>query len=171
MSSRQVAGRPRDLAEAERDIRSRAGDQQLDFTAMMTVWYVYRAANVVRTSLERAVLASEDLSWAAFTVLFVLWVWGDQQTRHLAETAGVTKGTLTGVLKTLEKRGLVKRRGHHGDGRLVLVALEPAGLAVIERLFPAFNQRQTEIGAALSDAEKDQLAGLLRTVIRSLEAD
>ena len=32
------------------------------------------------------------------------WVWGDQQTRHLAAEAGVTKGTLTGVLKTLEKR-------------------------------------------------------------------
>ena len=45
-------------------------------------------------------------------MLFVLWIWGDQQTRHLAEEAGVTKGTLTGVLKTLEKRGLARRRAH-----------------------------------------------------------
>ena len=72
---------------------------------MAAVSNIYRAANVIRNHMERQVLADEDLSWAAFTVLFVLWIWGDQQTRHLAAEAGVTKGTLTGVLKTLEKRG------------------------------------------------------------------
>ena len=38
-----------------------------------------RAANVIRNHLEQKVLADEELSWAAFTVLFVLWIWGDQQ--------------------------------------------------------------------------------------------
>ena len=72
---------------------------------MAAVSNIYRAANAIRNHMEQKVLADEDLSWAAFTVLFVLWIWGDQQTRHLAAEAGVTKGTLTGVLKTLEKRG------------------------------------------------------------------
>jgi MarR family transcriptional regulator, organic hydroperoxide resistance regulator len=71
---------------------------------MAAVSDIYRAANVIRHHMEQKVLADEDLSWAAFTVLFVLWIWGDQRTRHLAAEAGVTKGTLTGVLKTLEKR-------------------------------------------------------------------
>jgi MarR family transcriptional regulator, organic hydroperoxide resistance regulator len=115
------------------------------------------------------VLADEDLSWAAFTVLFVLWIWGDQQTRHLAAEAGVTKGTLTGVLKTLEKRGLARRRGHDSDGRLVLVSLEPKGLDVIERLFPAFNQGEALVSAGLTGDEKDQLASLLRRIIRTVE--
>jgi len=119
--------------------------------------------------MERTVLAGEDLSWAAFTVLFVLWIWGDQQTRHLAEEAGVTKGTLTGVLKTLEKRGLARRRGHDADGRLVLVALEPKGLKVIERLFPDFNKGEAEVSAVLTEDEKSQLASLLRKMIRSVE--
>jgi DNA-binding MarR family transcriptional regulator len=119
--------------------------------------------------MERQILAGEDLSWAAFTVLFVLWIWGDQQTRHLADEAGVTKGTLTGVLKTLEKRGLTRRRAHDDDGRLVLVSLEPKGAAVIERLFPAFNQGEASVSACLTEDEKDQLAALLRTIIRSVE--
>jgi MarR family transcriptional regulator, organic hydroperoxide resistance regulator len=119
--------------------------------------------------MERTVLASEDLSWAAFTVLFVLWIWGEQQTRHLAEEAGVTKGTLTGVLKTLEKRGLAKRRAHAGDGRLVLVSLEPKGLGVIERLFPEFNLGEATVSAALTQDEKGELAALLRKIIRSVE--
>jgi MarR family transcriptional regulator, organic hydroperoxide resistance regulator len=81
----------------------------------------------------------------------------------------VTKGTLTGVLKTLEKRGLARRRGHDEDGRLVLVSLEPAGRDVIERLFPAFNAGEALVSASLSEREKNQLATLLRTIIRTVE--
>ena len=169
MPRRLAAGSARDLVRAERDIRNRIGDQHLDFAAMAAVSNIYRAANVVRNHMERKVLADEDLSWAAFTVLFVLWIWGDQQTRHLAAEAGVTKGTLTGVLKTLEKRGLARRRAHDADGRLVLVSLEPKGLGVIERLFPAFNMGETFVSASLTEQEKNQLASLLRKIIRSVE--
>jgi MarR family transcriptional regulator, organic hydroperoxide resistance regulator len=166
-----ATGSASDLVRAERDIRARIGEQHLDFAAMAAVSNIYRAANVVRNHLERKVLADEDLSWAAFTVLFVLWIWGDQQTRHLAEEAGVTKGTLTGVLKTLEKRGLARRRAHAEDGRLVLVSLEPKGEAVIERLFPAFNEGEAQVSTALTEREKGQLASLLRKIIRSVEED
>src|SRR5262249_48940832 len=103
MPRRLAASNASDLMQAERDIRARIGDRQLDFAAMAAVSNIYRAANVIRNHMERKVLADEDLSWAAFTVLFVLWIWGEQQTRDLAAEAGVTKGTLTGVLKTLEK--------------------------------------------------------------------
>jgi MarR family transcriptional regulator, organic hydroperoxide resistance regulator len=171
MPRRLAAESAGDLVRAERDIRARIGEQHLDFAAMAAVSNIYRAANVVRNHMERKVLADEDLSWAAFTVLFVLWIWGDQQTRHLAEEAGVTKGTLTGVLKTLEKRGLARRRTHEQDGRLVLVSLEPKGQAVIERLFPAFNMSEAHVSAALSEREKAQLAALLRKIIRQAEAD
>ena len=157
--------------QAEHDIRGRIGDQHLDFAAMAAVSNIYRAANVIRNHMERKILADEDLSWAAFTVLFVLWIWGDQQTRYLAAEAGVTKGTLTGVLKTLEKRGLVRRHAHESDGRLVLVSLEPKGRGVIERLFPAFNMGEAFVSGSLSEQEKEQLASLLRTIIRSVEED
>jgi len=169
MSRRLAAGSATDLVRAERDIRGRIGDQSLDFAAMAAVSNIYRAANVIRNHMERHVLAGEDLSWAAFTVLFVLWIWGDQQTRHLAAEAGVTKGTLTGVLKTLEKRGLARRRAHDADGRLVLVSLEPKGLAVIERLFPAFNQGEAFVSNGLTEHDKHQLASLLRKIIRPIE--
>ena len=162
MPRRFAIGSAQDLVQAERDIRARVGDSELDFAAMAAVSNIYRAANAIRNHMEQKVLADEDLSWAAFTVLFVLWIWGDQQTRHLAAEAGVTKGTLTGVLKTLEKRGLARRRGHDADGRLVLVSLEPKGQDVIERLFPAFNRGEAQVSTGLTGREKDQLASLLR---------
>ncbi|HET9896141.1 MAG TPA: MarR family transcriptional regulator [Streptosporangiaceae bacterium] len=170
MSRRLAADSASDLVRAELQIRDRIGEQPLDFAAMAAVSNIYRAANVIRNHMERKVLADEDLSWAAFTVLFVLWIWGDQQTRHLAAEAGVTKGTLTGVLKTLEKRGLARRRGHDADGRLVLAGLEPKGIAVIERLFPAFNEGEALVSGGLTEDEKEQLARLLRKIIRSAEA-
>src|SRR6201981_833042 len=160
MPRRFALGNDQDLVQAERDIRARIGDSELDFAAMAAVSNIYRAANAIRNHMERKVLADEDLSWAAFSVLFVLWIWGDQQTRHLAEEAGVTKGTLTGVLKTLEKRGLTRRRAHDADGRLVLGSLEPKGAAMIERLFPAFNMGEASVSSALTEQEKAQLAGL-----------
>jgi MarR family transcriptional regulator, organic hydroperoxide resistance regulator len=173
MPPRLAIGNERDLVQAEQDIRAKiAGSgHELDLVAMAAVSNIYRAANAIRYHMERNVLAEADLSWAAFTVLFVLWIWGDQQTRHLAAEAGVTKGTLTGVLKTLEKRGLARRRAHGGDGRLVLVSLEPKGLGVIERLFPAFNAGEASVSAPLTTAEKEQLAVLLRKIIRPLEAE
>src|ERR1041385_8233155 len=170
MPRRFATGNAQDLVQAERDIRARIGESELDFAAMAAVSNIYRAANAIRNQLEQQVLADEDLSWAAFTVLFVLWIWGDQQTRHLAAEAGVTKGTLTGVLKTLEKRGLARRRGHEEDGRLVVGSLEPMGLAVIARLFPACNEGEAGVSSALTEDEKNQLAALLRKIIRSTES-
>ena len=169
MPRRFALGSDQDLVQAEEDIRSRIGDHALDFAAMAAVSNIYRAANAIRNHMERHVLAEEDLSWAAFTVLFVLWIWGDQQTRHLAAEAGVTKGTLTGVLKTLEKRDLAQRRGHEEDGRLVMVTLRPRGREVIEHLFPAFNTGEAYVSSSLTPEEKEHLAFLLRKIIRSVE--
>jgi DNA-binding MarR family transcriptional regulator len=171
MPPRLAIGNDRDLVQAEQDIRAKIADaeHELDFVAMAAVSNIYRAANAIRHHMERNVLAEANLSWAAFTVLFVLWIWGDQQTRHLAAEAGVTKGTLTGVLKTLERRGLAKRRGHDEDGRLVLVSLEPKGLEVIEHLFPAFNAGEAYVSSSLTGVEKEQLAYLLRKIIRAVE--
>lgn len=72
MSRRLAADSASNLVQAERDIRSRIGGQPLDFAAMAAVSNIYRAANVVRNHLERQILAGEDVSWAAFTVLFVI---------------------------------------------------------------------------------------------------
>lgn len=32
-----------------------------------------------------------DLTWTAFVVLWVVWVWGESETRHVAEEAGLVR--------------------------------------------------------------------------------
>ena len=152
------------ILEAERDIRSRLGDRPLDFDALLAVSNIYRAANAVRNRMEREILAPAGLSWGGFTILFVLWVWGDRETGKLAEDCALAKGTLSGMLQTLERIDLVSRSKHPDDGRKVRVHLEPAGLETIESLFPTFNEYEARFTERLDNDERHELARLLRLV-------
>ncbi len=164
-----------DLLRAERDVDARLAavgiDVDLDFASMAVVANVFRVATTARSHLERTVLADVGLSFTAFTVMWVLWVWGEMETRDLALDAGISKGALSGVVATLERRELVVRRRVPGDGRLVRVAATPAGDALMATLFARFNEGETRVVAALDDAEARQLAHLLRKILRSMEAD
>jgi DNA-binding MarR family transcriptional regulator len=152
------------VLEAERDIRNRLGDRPLDFDAMLAVSNIYRAATAVRNRMEREVLTPAGLTWGGFTILFVLWVWGDRETGELARDCGVARGTLSGMVSTLEKLGLARRWRHPEDGRKVVVGLEKAGLEEIERLFPAFNAHEAMFTERLDARERRELARLLRLV-------
>lgn len=152
------------VLEAERDIRARLGDRPFDFEALLAVSNIYRAANAVRNRMERDVLGPVGLSWGGFTILFVLWVWGDRETGQLAEDCGLAKGTLSGMLTTLEKTGLVARSRHPDDGRRVQVTLLTGGGDLIEEVFPEFNRHEAKFTADLDPEERRELAGLLRRV-------
>ena len=65
---------------------------------------IYRAANAVRNHLERTVLAERGLTWTGWVVLWVIWIWGEVESRHVAEGPG-SQGTLTGVQNTLMAKG------------------------------------------------------------------
>ena len=116
-----------DLRQAERDVRNALGELELDFHALLAVSNIFRAATAVRNHMEGNVLAHDQLSWTAFVVLFVLRVWGPQESHQLASEAGITGGTLTGVLKTLEKKGLAHRTEHGSDRRRVVVSATDQG--------------------------------------------
>lgn len=155
---------PQQVLAAERDIRKRLDGEPLDFEAMLAVSNIYRAANAVRNRMEREVLSPEGLTWGGFTILFVLWVWGDRETGELAEDCGLAKGTLSGMLSTLERSELVVRSRHSEDGRRVIVSISPSGQETIEKVFPRFNENEATFTAQLDDGERRELARLLRVV-------
>ena len=157
------------LVEAERLIRDRMSCLDLDFPALAAVSNIFRAATAVRNHMEREVLAGHTLSWSAFVVLFVLRVFGRQESRDLAAEAGITGGTLTGVLDTLERKGFVERRAHPDDRRRVVVDATPAGLTAVDEIMPVFNEQERKVTRDLADDETAELARLLRVVTRSAE--
>ena len=157
---------PEVLLRVEQDIRDHFSEAPwFDFYAHRAIVNIYRAAITVRNRLEQELLSRWRLTWGGFTCLWVLWIWGEMESRRLAHECGVAKGTLTGLVTTLEKRGLVSRRRLSGDRRRVAVSLTPEGLAVVEELYPHFNACERALTAELGTEERVQLARLLRSIM------
>jgi len=130
---------------------------------------ICRAASAVRQHLENSVLRGADLSWTAFVVLQVVRGRGVSETGEVAKEAGISKSTLTGVSRTLERRGFIRRCAHPRDGRLVLLSLTTEGEALMRRLSPEFDQETTFVTARLSDEECRSVAEGLRRAARRVE--
>lgn len=159
------------LRETERHVDERLAGMQIDFQAMAVASNLFRAATAVRNHLERSVLAPHELSWSAFVVLWVVWIWETSETREIAAEAGFSKATLTGVLNTLEKRGLTTRKRSKEDGRLVLVNLTSKGKKLMEQLFPLFNKEEQFIASALDSSTQKSAAAALRKITELVEAE
>jgi len=160
----------RTLAATESAVSGRLAGMSLDMPAMAAVSNLYRAAGAIRNHFEHTVLAPCNLTWTGWVVLWVVWIWEEIETRHVAAEAGISKGTLTGVTSTLEKRGLVARRTHPDDARRVLLSLTPSGLVLMAELFPQFNEQQALVVESLSADEIKTLSAALRKIVVDLES-
>ena len=160
---------PHTLGETERQVGARLGDLPLDYSAMAVASNLFRAANAVRNHFERTVLSENNLSWTAFVVLWVVWIWEPIETRQIALEGGFSKATLTGVLSTLEGRGWLVRSRSASDGRLVEVTLTDAGRVLMAELFPAFNAQEQHIAGPIDPAKRDELAEMLRLITAGVE--
>ena len=74
---------------------------------------------------------------AQFDVLAELGGTSGMTCADLSEATLITKGTLTGVLDRLERKGLLKRKGVDSDRRAVHVQLTAKGDSLYRKIFPA----------------------------------
>lgn len=158
------------LAETEEQVAGTIGTMPLDFEAMAVVSNLFRAANATRNYLERTVLAPTGLSWTAFVVLWVTWIWEPIETRQIAEEGGFSKATLTGVLGTLESKGYLQRERSAKDGRLVNVSMTAAGRELMMTLFPTFNDHERTITSTIDPHRRRELADMLRAITKVTES-
>jgi DNA-binding MarR family transcriptional regulator len=161
---------PRTLAETESAMNRHIEGLKIDFAAAHTVSSLYRAANAVRAHITNAVLREYDLTWSGFVVMWVVWIWDGMETRHVAESAAISKATLTGVMKTLENRGWLIRESSVADRRLVHLRLTQSGADLMTELYPKFNAAESDVVRQLSARSKASLARDLRSIVRTLEA-
>jgi DNA-binding MarR family transcriptional regulator len=158
------------LAETEKAMNAHVTGLAPNFPASAAVSSLYRAANAVRLHLTNTVLRDRGLSWTGFVVLWVVWIWDRVETRHAAESAAISKATLTGVVKTLEARGLIVREVSEVDRRMVNLALTPDGVKLMEELYPVFNAAEADVVSGLSERSIKELTRSLRRIVTDLEA-
>ena len=108
----------------ERIATTHVKDLDVDVDAMAAISNIFRVSVLFRNQAEKKFLDRHNLSFSGFTVLWVLWVFGKMESYQLADECGIAKGTLTGIVSTLEKHKFAERKPHASDGRRKLVSLQ-----------------------------------------------
>lgn len=116
-------------------------------------------------------LSSHEISQGGFTVMMLLGMGCEPDEpatpntpATLAEEAGVTRATMTGLIDTLEKDGMVSRAADANDRRTVQVRLTGAGRAMLDGMLPDYFQCVADVMRPLSEGERTQLVRLLQKV-------
>ena len=114
-------------------------------------------------------LNEHNMSPGRFTVMMLLYdkIGGKpvpQTPADLAEKAGVTRATVTGLVDTLERDGLVTREHDSGDRRMMLIHLTPKGHSALQEILPGHFKQMAAQMAPLSEHERTTLVRLLNKV-------
>jgi DNA-binding MarR family transcriptional regulator len=122
-------------------------------------------------------LNDHNISHGRFGVLMLLWrsvqpraakllgadecVAGPRTPAELADAAGVTRATMTGLIDTLERDGFVTREPDLDDRRMMSVCLTPKGERFLQDFLPGHFKAIASLMSPLSEAERKMFVRLL----------
>jgi DNA-binding MarR family transcriptional regulator len=131
------------------------------------------AANLAQVSsalvaqVERPPREAHGLSASAFQTLAILDGAGEPLPGHvIAERLLVSSASMTSLVDTLERRGLVERRPHPTDRRKVLIHLTPEAQRIVDQQLPAIHAVITKAISTLPESDREHLLTSL-TVIQA----
>lgn len=140
----------------------------LDSSPMGIVGRIQRLSRQLERALTKH-FATHDLALWEFDVLGTLRRAGRLTAGQLVAETMVTSGAMTNRVDRLATRGLVQRETEPGNRRSVYISLTEDGRKLIDKLVEAHVRLETELLQALEPKERAQLAGLLRTLLASVE--
>jgi DNA-binding MarR family transcriptional regulator len=152
----------------------------LDPSAAEAFLHLLRTGDDVFAMTERN-LSDHSISHGRFGVLMLLWrstqpraaklmgaddcaCGGPRTPAELADAAGVTRATMTGLIDTLERDGFVKREPDPDDRRMMSVRLTPKGDRFLNDFLPGHFKLIAELMSPLSEAERKSLVRILAKV-------
>jgi len=144
---------------------------ELDTRPMAVIGRIHRVADLLEAAL-RPPFAAEGLGNGDFDVLASLRRAGAPyrlSATDLTATMMVTSGAVTKRVDRLEAAGLVTREVAEHDARGRLIALTPAGLAVVDRVVEKHWDNEERLLAPLDADERAALVVSLRKLLISLE--
>ncbi len=99
----------------------------------MVCFSLYAAARAT-TQAYRALLAPWDLTYPQYLVLVDLWVHESRTVGELGACLGLDSGTLSPLLRRMERADLLVRTRDEADERVVVARLTDRGLALRDEL-------------------------------------
>lgn len=124
---------------------------------------ILHTGDVVSRS-EASFLARYGLNQARLIILVLLDSSenGSMRSSELAEHASVSRATITGLLDTLERTGLLARTPDPRDRRASCVTITKKGKDLLQKVQPLLIRWTESILSALSSREQGQLVTLLQ---------
>jgi len=120
---------------------------------------------VLLAEIERPIRAAHGLSASAFQTLAILDGAGEALPGHvIADRLVVTSASMTSLVDTLERRGLVERRPHPTDRRKVLIQLTPDGERIVDQQLPVIHAVINRAISALAESDREHLLSSLTTI-------
>ena len=144
---------------------------QADVSAIATFLHLLRVATDFSTALDEC-LSRHGLLQGRWWVLILLMREESKTSLPslLAEKAGVTRATMTGLLDGLERENLVQRVFDAEDRRRVSIRLTPAGEAKLDEVMPDYYSRLRICMQGLNEAERAALQELLSRLHAGIDA-
>jgi DNA-binding MarR family transcriptional regulator len=157
---------PRSLEER---IKKAVGEfaPEADLDAMILMLNLVRVLKSMEQDVETNVHRPSGTTWAAFRVLFTLRHAGPLMPMELAGLFSVSKASISSVLDTLERGGLITREASSDDGRSVYATLTDRGAQAAAELFRRQNLREIEWSRILTPRERKTLLRLLGKLMAS----
>lgn len=138
-----------------------ASQQEL---AQGSIAEVFRLVDTVAKKLkqfQRETIRDVDLTPAQYSVLGLLWEKDARQPNELASACCCSPSTITGIIDTMERKGLVSRELNPEDRRSFLTRLTEKGEA-LRYSTPTLEKIFTNCCSGIEPRELRQLAELLR---------
>jgi len=158
----------KDLPRYECLLKAAEQYPSLDPTACEVFLHLLRTGDELFEA-KSAFLARHGLSHGRFTVLMLLERAGKPCTpAALADESRVTRATMTGLVDTLEKDGLVAREADPEDRRTIQVRLTKQGHALMGKVLPDHFGFVASTVKPLNKTERKQLVTLLQKIQRGL---
>lgn len=108
-------------------------------------------------------LSEIDLTYTQYIVMMVMWEHEEVSVKELGQKLYLDSGTLTPLLKNLEKKGLVTRERSKQDERVLVVSITDEGMKLREKAI----EIPSKIGGCIN-LEKDEAVQLYATIRKLL---
>ena len=106
----------------------------------------------------RPMLDRHGVNEQQWRVIRVLAEAGQLDASEVAERANILAPSLTRMIKTMAERGLIEKARDAGDGRRVMLAIAPAGIALLRAVSPDSARIYADLEARFG---RDNVAALI----------
>jgi DNA-binding MarR family transcriptional regulator len=144
-----------------------------DPTSVILFGQVMHANNMLEQAAERN-LGGAGLTWAKFRLLMSLYrgeqhgVTAGMQPSELSDVQGVSRNTVSSLISTLEKDGLITRELHGTDHRRFVIHLTPEGRRLMKTNMSNQFKFVTDCFTGFSAAERQTFLDFLGRLNQTL---